>query len=586
MANNLFIRMLLRALLLVTGVATLRLMPYDQLDNLTIFVLAGIMAVPIAVYHLEYRLFARRAVITQGCTRNGFAERRLWNGSLLKIINYLISLIFAAVIIVVASSLNDKEWLIVLAASVFLIIAEAVTLKFAEKETSDQFLAIFHRGLIKWPVIAFIVIASSALYIDARYPVYVEQDVMYLAERAFKDQVVHFSSPLLGYTRATFSSLDTVTMYFAQNYIPRIEDAAAKWVLWIYLALKSAISMGLIIYLLLGLLTLASIKERRGWKLLGRTVFERYFTLILLLLIAIYLYVVNIDISPSPDQGSQVAGDCTAVITVVQRAQENRMRTLSADEQALSAEVEMDIDDNLNRIFTSAESGVDRYLDWHFSVLGEYQQLGAQLLPTLSKGSQSMLEENVIGGINSQLNQFSEDLDSRILSRINNSSRSAGLQLPGELPYSDCLPTLDFEPLIIERGQVYVGHPQVLVVGSTLTVLIAKKTAAKITAKGAGKVAGKYAGSLGAGFTVAGLCGPFAPICGAFAAVVTWVTVDAVVVTADEIMNREELRQDIISQLESQKIMVRDQMVSLNQGGISASYDIIERSFRIPEDGM
>jgi hypothetical protein len=521
MTNNFFIRMLLRALLLVTGVAALRYTPYDQLDNLTIFVLAGIMAVPIAVYRLEYRLFARRAVITQGCTRNGFAERRLWNGSLLKIINYLISLVVSVLIIVVASSLNDKEWLIVLAATVLLIVVEAGTLKFAEKETSGEFLAVFHRGLIKWPVITFIVIASSVLFIDARYPVYVEQDVMYLAERAFKDQVIHFSSPLLGYARAALSSLDTVTMYFAQNYIPWIEDGAAKWALWIYLALKSAISTGLIIYLSLGLLTLASIKERRGWKLLGRTVFERYFTLVLMLLIAIYLYVVNIDISPPADTGAQVAGDCTAIITTVQRAHENRMRALSADEQALSAEVEMDIDDNLNRIFTSAESGVDRYLDWHFSVLGEYQQLGAQLLPTLSGGSQAMLEENVIDGINSQLNQYSEDLDSRILARINKSSRSAGLQLPGELPYSDCLPSLDFEPLVFEGDQVYVGHPQALVAGSTLTVLIAKKTAAKVSAKGVGKVAGKYAASLGTGFTVAGLCGPFAPLCGAVAAVVT-----------------------------------------------------------------
>jgi hypothetical protein len=51
-------------------------------------------------------------------------------------------------------------------------------------------------------------------------------------------------------------------------------------------------------------------------------------------------------------------------------------------------------------------------------------------------------------------------------------------------------------------------------------------------------------------------------------------------------MSREELRQDIISHLEGQKIMVREQMVSLSQGAISASYDIIERSFRIPEDGM
>lgn len=81
MNNNASTRTALRALLLALAVAALKFIPYDQLTDLTLIAMAGLLAVPIAAYRLEYRLFARRAVITQGCTQDGFAKRRLWNGS-------------------------------------------------------------------------------------------------------------------------------------------------------------------------------------------------------------------------------------------------------------------------------------------------------------------------------------------------------------------------------------------------------------------------------------------------------------------------------------------------------------------------
>ena len=586
MNNNTSIRTASRALLLALTVAALKFVPYDQLTNLTLIALAGLLAVPIAAYRLEYRLFARRAVITQGCTQDGFARRRLWNGSLLKIVNYIISMVFALLVLVVCSSLNNIEWVIVLAATAALILAEAITLKFAQRHTTGVFQSIFQRGFIKWPVIAFIVITSSVFFINSEYPNYVGRDPIAMAKQPFYDLPKEFSSPVLGYTRAALTSMDKITMYIGQNYIPRIDDSAIKWSLWSYLALKSAISTGLIVYLLLGILTLASIKERRGWMILGRTIFEKYFTLTLIFLLGVYLYASNVTFSPKTASVPDTIIDCSEAVEIAKKAVENRERQLTVDEQQLSTEVGRMIDKRLEVIFGSMGPGIEKYLDWHFSVLGEYQQLGTQLLPTINQGSRAKLEQYVMAGVNAQLSQFGPDIDTKILNGINASAQAAKVQLPKDMPHNDCHPSFNYEPPIFEKNPVYVGHPQTLVAGGALATLIAKKTAAKVSAKGIGKVAGKYAASAATGLTLAGFCGPFAPICGVSAAVVTWFAVDAIVVSADEIMNRDELRQDILNDLDKQKTKVKQQMISLNTEAISASYDILGKTFMIPTNGV
>jgi hypothetical protein len=122
--------------------------------------------------------------------------------------------------------------------------------------------------------------------------------------------------------------------------------------------------------------------------------------------------------------------------------------------------------------------------------------------------------------------------------------------------------------------------------GGAIAALIAKKTAAKLTAKTVGKAAGKYAATFATGMTAAGLCGPFAPVCGIGAAAVTWFAMDVAIVTADELMTRDELRQDIRNELNKQKAKVRQEMISLKLGGISERYDLMKRQFNIPNDGI
>ena len=70
--------------------------------------------------------------------------------------------------------------------------------------------------------------------------------------------------------------------------------------------------------------------------------------------------------------------DCSSIIAGIQQATESRTRELEEEEARLQTDVTASIDDSLEAIFSNIEPGIDRYLDWHFSVTGQYQQLGAR----------------------------------------------------------------------------------------------------------------------------------------------------------------------------------------------------------------
>jgi hypothetical protein len=445
---------------------------------------------------------------------------------------------------------------------------------------------VFQRGLIKWPIICLVTLGSALLAFSSEYPRYPAQDVIALAQRAFDTELNRFTSPLLGYGRGLLAASDTAVMYLAQQHVPRVEDQAAQWAFWLYFSIKSAIAAGLVVYLLLGLLTLLSVKERRGWRLLGRTVFEKYFTLTFAVLIAVYLYAASIRMAPPTPSDQQAAVDCEQIRQALRDFKEQRKRELSTQEQALSSSVNSAIDENLASIFTQAEAGVDRYLDWYFSVVGEYQRLAATLLGRFGKEVPDKLDSLVLDDINSGLATLNVTLENRVVAAIDEAVRFKDLALPHWPADSDCLPAFSFTPPEFQHDAVLVGQPQAVVTGGAIAALTAKKVMAKASAKGVGKAAGKYGASLATGVTAATFCGPLAAVCGVGAAGLAWVAVDAGIVTADEMLNREELRRDILANLDEQQNLIRNRMVEVYGALIAARYDRIEDSFRIPEDGF
>jgi hypothetical protein len=579
-------RMLSTVLVLVPILVFMRLIAIENMSSAGLLLTIGLMAIPITIDRLEYRLFSRRAVLAQGCTEDGLARKLLWNGTLLKISSYIAALFISALILIVAVTLNDKEWAVIYVATVLLVALDTATLPLAMRQAHGDFLPVFHRALIKWPVLVLVVVASSYLVFNVGYPVYIDHDIAVLVQWSFEEQLGRFTSPLLGYTYAFLSAADTSVMYLAQNYVPRIESTAVKWVIWLYFSLKAAISTGLLIYLLLGGLTLLSIKERKGWRVLGESLFEKYFTLTLICLFAIYFYAVTIHISPKNIVDEQKSGKCDAALSALQSTNAERTRKLSSEEKTLKLSVEHQIDREITSVFSLAESRVDTYLDWYFSVMGEYERLGASVAAKFASESPAKFDRLITDNINTALQSLNLKMDAEVLERINASAKGARFLLPEELPFIACLSKVNLGPLVFEMNAAYVGKPQALFTGGAIAAITAKKAAAKVGVKAGTKLAGKWGSSVMAGLAGASLCGPYAPICGAGAALFAWIAVDAAVVTADEILNRDELRDEIFTELNRQKRQVRDQMVKIQHGAISGSYDIIERRFTIPKDGF
>jgi len=585
-----------RTIWIVLSLLLIWRLPYEELQDYTVFWICFIIAIPIYHYRINYQLFARRAIIATGCTQGGLAKRWLWRGTFLRIGNAIVSIVIAYLIVISATFLADGtkhaniQWLIILSASILLILLEAATSSFADRQAVGRFLPIFHRESIKWPVFLFVIVACATAFIfepqenlTQLTPFDMAADQLDASLDEYKESIDDYQSKLLGHSHGLISAFDQGTLYFAQNYIRRIEQTWAQWSLWIYLAIKSAAATGLIIYLLLGILTVVSEKQRAGWVVLGKSLFEKSFTFTLILLFVLSIALGSIQI-PLPPALPIATVDCATAIENFQQASLNRSRELEVDESRLQTEMSVFINDQLDSAFNTAENGVDDYLNWHYSVWGQYEPLLAKFITRLSDPAEA-LKEHVTGPLDNQLIQIQNNVSSKALDELYQASNSIRSQMVNETRTSDCseLPTFDFN--IESMG---LGQPQLAIATSALVAKVAaKKVIGKLAAKGAIKLTAKGLFAAGAGgFTSGTICGPAVLICGSGATLLLWYGMDRVDVEYTESQNRENLKKEILNDLDEQKEFLKTQLIAFNNGLISSGYDRINSTFSIREDGI
>ncbi len=581
-----------RLIWLAVLLGLLKILPYDQLQDYSVFWISCVFAIPIYHYRINYRLFARRAIIATGCTEGGKAKRWLWNGGILRISNSITSVGISFVVILTASLLTCHQWLVVISSALLLILMEASTKNFAERETVARFLPIFHRETIKIPILIWVVVTSSLLYINTEQESLKEQDVVQFAIDRFSGSFKSFESSVLGFSRGLLSSIEGVGSILAQKIIPNIDQTWVKALSWLYLSVKSSVSVGLIVYLMLGVLTVVSEKERQGWLILGRTVFDKSFTLTLIALFVLSISISNITMRPVSFATRSNEKDCTAIIAEYQEAAGERTRVLEAEEALLQSSVSTGINDELDEAFSNLESSIDRYLDWHYSVTGQYQALGAKLISSLPNHQQK-IEEFITSSIDNRITQINRRITSDIDVEIKNSFRSTAVQLSSLQPSSGCVTSFNPSSVLMAEngmslfGSIGVGQPQFALATTGIAgAVLAKKAAAKVAAKTATKLGSKVIASLGSGAVVGSVCGPLVAVCGGVAAIGSWFAVDKVIVEYEEANERTELRQVMVAELEKEKEALKAKLNTYYAGAISKDYDRLTSKFKVITDGI
>ena len=577
-----------------------------------LFLLLSLVCWPIWQYRIEYLLFRRRLVLG-GVTQSSSRVRRLfWSGTLTKAIQVVVSMCLAWLLLTLATPLSMQHWQVLAADSVFLaLLYVPVTRGFSGTINTRHLGAVVRR----WPLFLINGLVLTAAFMWLDFAVVGAPDTRQLvwntlAEQVYLENYHHAGCGLWGVGAGVAAALEALAWHGSQLLIPTLPDMSAKIIAWGFFLLRAATVAWLATALLLGVSTLLekhSLKQR-GHKS-GNTFSRAFIITIILLALPFFYAAVKISnwIPPEPDE--------TEFITPCRqdaRSREQLRAKLDAEVDAERTQAMQAVDDELGQrldvLFVDIEQGVDHYLDWYFTVLGEYQRLAAVFTADVAATMREQLEKYLFADSDFDVQLGALD---RALGDMT-SARFAALtpQLGQELASASCeigtlavvpLSELDHDTLrasVAATSGVGAGIVASKALASKTTAAVVGKVAAKKTFQSGAALATKTLAkkgsstllSAGVGTAVCAPTGPLAILCGITAGVITWFSVDKALVELDEVLNREEMRADILAVLEEQKAVLGEQLAEKHYARIdhmAREVDAaVHKTFVPASDGM
>jgi hypothetical protein len=554
-----------------------------------VFLVAAI-AWPMWVGQREYALFRHRLTLAATTLETSRVRRWFWRGRFTSFVQMLAAFFWAALLLAFVPLL-DRWHLALLAADVLaLALAAGYARALLARDVRDEHLGLLSR---RWVLLAANLAFLAASFFAIDYFVVGAPDTRALAwnvvaDRAFLEFARDAACPLAGMAVGFLNAVDQLNWHAAQVLIPTLPVPGLKGLAWAVFLLQAGLVSFAFTRLLLGALALAARLEPRPP---GTS--DSLFPWSLPLLAAVFLLGAYALRGFDPAAARPLA---QAVVERINpcRVERSSLAALRGDagariERARAMERERaatEIDRTLDALFAEAETGVDVYLDWYFSVLGEYERIAAHL------GSRSVdrvgallnaeLEKALLGG--PRIGERLSEANQRIVARTTAGFSAVALQLGSELQRQagakPCWTEALHLPAIpaIERDvrAATTSIASGLVVGlvtsrvlagrlsQTVVSRLASRRAYGSAATIAGRAVGKRAGSVVvAGGTASAACapgGPLALLCGLVAGVVTWVTVDKALVLIDELRFRDEMRAEILDSLREQKAELAGEM--------------------------
>ena len=206
----------------------------------------------------------------------------------------------------------------------------------------------------------------------------------------------------------------------------------------------------------------------------------------------------------------------------------------------------------LDAAYQPAYHAVPEYADFHYSVWGEYAELGTAAIGDVG----AKLEEMLFSGLEPRLESIALKLDEEYSSTLQAEIKKeiTRIEVSGAM-----LGPLTENAISNAQRRMLVTVPvgTVAITGTKATAaIIAKKIATKLAAKATLKAGGKWAvvGTTASG--AAALCswsGPGAGLCAAAGGIGAWLVADYGIVKLDEYWNREEFEAELREMITEQK---------------------------------
>ncbi len=266
--------------------------------------------------------------------------------------------------------------------------------------------------------------------------------------------------------------------------------------------------------------------------------------------------------------------------TTIRNNIQTKLKSINLNLQKSLQDINNTIDENIDRAFVIVYKNIDRFLDFHYSIKGEYMELGSaamgkaenliqeNLFPkeftTILQNSQTHIQDRYIKNLYKHLETLQKDALEGVDQELNS-------KLFQKLQHN-----IDMR---IESQKIkiasFVGIAFTSKIISAITAKIALKAGSKAVGKGAIKSGAKVATSLEASASGA-ICGPFAWICAPIAGITAWFGSDAIIIKVDEKLHRKEFKKELIEIIDSQKEQIKHDLKERYQHSFIQSSKLIK----------
>lgn len=224
----------------------------------------------------------------------------------------------------------------------------------------------------------------------------------------------------------------------------------------------------------------------------------------------------------------------------------------------------------IDMAFAPIYTGIPAFLDWHYSVTGQYAQLGQAALGTL----QEEFSARLFAGLRERVASASADVDQVMGDELRRSirlwARNEGQTLPTEAlsaTYQGILDTVvtdtvsRFTATAVPSGVAAAGAGATgMVAAGALRRGLTRRLAASATGKAAGRAGARLGSRWGTamvGAAVGAVIGPVgAAISGVLAAAAAWLALDSAFVNIDEYLNRSSFERDLIGLVDESRTQI------------------------------
>ena len=312
-------------------------------------------------------------------------------------------------------------------------------------------------------------------------------------------------------------------------------------------------------------------------------------------------------------------------------------QSIGAFEENASLALEQKINELVDENFNECKNNIDAYADWYFGIAGGYQQLGSAITGNIKELMSEKLEELVIKPCNLankleensnkidvwQTNFFRETTENtkqlietwahendlknkhfKVLSdnKIDSITPAAVLDLnkisekaffsyiESAIPSAVGSAAGGIASVVIMKAVAKKLGPKLI---ATITGTVAFKSMAKVLTKviaslmvkSAGKGAAAASGA-GTGALACAWAGPFAAACAAAGGLVAWVAADAAISKIDDLVNRDDFKNQIESAFDQAALQVKQEFTEPGKDMVNKYFTYLQIKIKLAENSI